>query len=103
MSGESWMSLLDRDAMTLLFSIARLHPNLNVSRIARVMMEAKANIIKESPQHSDVAIHGGSGEYAETPTLMQPRLTKVSAGKLVHGSAENAEHRQQMPSPLTAL
>ena len=69
MRGESWRSLLHRDAMPTLLLRARLHPTFHVRRIARVEVRTPAEIIEDSPQLANITVHSSGSEVTGAPTL----------------------------------
>ena len=84
---EDGASLLDWDAVTLLFELARPEPALDVLGVARVRRVASADAVEDGSELSDVAIYRTSCEMTGTPAVEETQFAEMCTGKGVDLSA----------------
>ena len=100
MRREGRPGLLHRNTMTLLFSLTRLHPTLNIRCIARVVVEAPTGLIKDRPQHADITVDRPSGKVARAATTVKASLAKKGARKGVDLRAACLAPMMQKPEDV---
>ena len=81
MSQEDGPGLLQRNAMPLLLLSASLDPCFNFGRVARIHVEATAEIVEKGAEHPNVTVHRGGSKQTGTAAVMQAGFTKLWAGK----------------------